>query len=118
MATFATKPRSAALLQNSYFTSTYATRLRLLQHAPFSAFLPAVAEQEQLSTYFKFKKNGGETEMKLCIELNKEMEEMWNDVREELEHELQYVYRVSVTLPDNLVLLGLLDGFANELVSM
>jgi hypothetical protein len=56
--------------------------------------------------------------MKLCIELNKEMEEMWNDVREELEHELQYVYRVSVTLPDNLVLLGLLDGFANELVSM
>lgn len=56
--------------------------------------------------------------MKLCIELDKEMEERWKSVREELEHQLKYVYRMSVILPDNLVSLGLLDGFANELVEM
>lgn len=56
--------------------------------------------------------------MKICIELDEEMKDRWNVVREELEDELEYVYKVSVALPDNLVLLGLLDGFANELVEM
>jgi hypothetical protein len=56
--------------------------------------------------------------MKIYIELDEEMEEKWTCVKRELESALRYYYKVSITLPNNLVFLGLLDGFANELVDM
>jgi len=53
--------------------------------------------------------------MKICIELDEEMEEMWDDVKTELEHQLKYIHGIFITLPDDLVFLGLLGGFEYDI---
>jgi hypothetical protein len=56
--------------------------------------------------------------VKLCIELDEEMQEQWQRIKSHLESAFRYAYKISVTLPDYIVFEGLLDGFENELCSM
>ncbi|MGD0716793.1 MAG: hypothetical protein ABR979_01830 [Halobacteriota archaeon] len=56
--------------------------------------------------------------MKICIELDEKMEEMWETVKRNFEFAFRRTHEVSVTLPDYIVFEGLLEGFENEMVTM
>jgi len=49
--------------------------------------------------------------MKICIELNEEMKEMWEYAREGLEKAFSEYYEASVSLTDSEILKGILKGW-------
>jgi len=49
--------------------------------------------------------------VKLCIELDKELESNWNDMKAELEGAFEYVHGVSVSLTNTELIKGLLYCF-------
>jgi hypothetical protein len=55
--------------------------------------------------------------MKICIELDNEMEARWGSIKSALECAFHYERGLSVTLPDDVMLKGLLHGFENDCCS-
>ena len=52
--------------------------------------------------------------MKICVELDEEMKEEWESVKDILEEGFEYVYRIKVSLSNREIFAGLLFGFMNE----
>jgi len=54
--------------------------------------------------------------MKICIELNEEMESLWTRIKSSLNFRFTHTYKMPVSLPDDVVFWGLLFGFENECI--
>ena len=52
--------------------------------------------------------------VKLCIELDEEMEEQWDDIRDCIERKFKYYEKASVQFTDSEIFKALLDAWESE----
>lgn len=59
-----------------------------------------------------------ETKMKICIELDEEMQELWTHIKSHVEYAFMHAHSkgMPVSLPDYIIFKGLLVCFGNEVI--